>query len=316
MLTMLPSSSSPSSASPFVTGVTTLPTLASSPPASPLDTTNHMRLALTITHLFLVALGSVNLLVIFVICMRPYMRSITNVYMIGLCLADFLYLTNLTLVAATQLNSKSWPFGSILCTIYHGTETTGKYASVIFVVLLAGDRYFAMCKANLCSRYRNYRSAVFASVFAWSIAIAAAFPLYMYAEVVMLRMQPKDPRVSHQLCIAKWPSSDRARWYIAFSSILIFALPLVIIIYCYYHILQKLREALKGSKRLRRTSSSRAPYHRVTRLVLWVVVFHVICWSPFWLFNLFSSIFRLRITTQFDRVVSISFTYSHMSIAH
>lgn len=39
------------------------------------------------------------------------------------------------------------------------------------------------------------------------------------------------------------------------------------------------------------------------RLVLWVVIFHVMCWSPFWLFNLFSSIFRLRISTQFDRVV-------------
>lgn len=41
----------------------------------------------------------------------------------------------------------------------------------------------------------------------------------------------------------------------------------------------------------------------MNRLVLWVVVFHVLCWSPFWLFNLFSSIFRLRISTQFDRVV-------------
>lgn len=66
--------------------------------------------------------------------------------------------------------------------------------------------------------------------------------------------------------------------YISFSSILIFVLPLALIIYFYYHILNKLREALKGSKRMRRAASSRAPYHRVTRLVLWVVVFHVICW--------------------------------------
>ncbi|TKR82892.1 hypothetical protein L596_016563 [Steinernema carpocapsae] len=54
---------------------------------------------------------------------------------------------------------------------------------------------------------------------------------------------------------------------------------------------------------MRRAASSRAPYHRVTRLVLWVVVFHVLCWSPFWLFNLFSSILRLRISTQFDRII-------------
>lgn len=54
---------------------------------------------------------------------------------------------------------------------------------------------------------------------------------------------------------------------------------------------------------MRRASSSRAPYHRVTRLVLWVVIFHLISWTPFWLFNLVSSVFQMRITTPFDRVV-------------
>ena len=54
---------------------------------------------------------------------------------------------------------------------------------------------------------------------------------------------------------------------------------------------------------MRRGPAHRSTYHKVTRLVLWVVVFHAMCWTPFWLFNLFSSIFRLRIATQFDRVV-------------
>ncbi|KAI1730921.1 7 transmembrane receptor (rhodopsin family) domain-containing protein [Ditylenchus destructor] len=261
----------------------------------------HMRLALTITHLLLVSLGTVNLLVIFVILVRPYMRSITNVYMISLCLADFIYLANLTLVAATQLNDKSWPFSSFMCTIYHGTETTGKYASVMFVVLLAADRYCAMCKTNWCARYRNYRTAIVISLVAWTAAIVVASPLYAFSHVALMRL-PKAQHI-HRICIAKWPSSHAARWYITFSSILIFALPLVLILFCYYHILNKLREALKGCKRMRRGTNSKQPYHRVTRLVLWVIVFHVICWSPFWLFNVFSSIFRLRITTQFDRVV-------------
>lgn len=54
---------------------------------------------------------------------------------------------------------------------------------------------------------------------------------------------------------------------------------------------------------MRRAASSRAPYHRVTRLVLWIVIFHVICWTPFWCFNLLTSVFQMRIVTQFDRVV-------------
>lgn len=78
-------------------------------------------------HLFLVCIGSVNLLVVFVIASRRYMRSITNVYIVSLCMADFLYLANLILVAATQINDKSWPFGQFLCTVYHGTESTGLF---------------------------------------------------------------------------------------------------------------------------------------------------------------------------------------------
>ncbi|GMT33364.1 hypothetical protein PFISCL1PPCAC_24661 [Pristionchus fissidentatus] len=272
-----------------------------SPPTGPVSA-HTLRLALTVTHLSLVCIGTVNLLVIVLILLRPrYMRSITNVYMIGLCLADFIYLTNLTLVAATQLSDKSWPFGSMICTLYHGTETTGKYASVLFVVLLAADRYCAMCRANWCARYRNYQTAIFLSVVAWIIAFLFALPLYTYASQVYVRFKESGATVIY--CIANWPSSDSARWYISISSICLFAAPMVFIIYFYYHILIKLREAVKGSKRLQRSSSTRAPYQRVTNLVLWVVIFHVICWSPFWLFNLFSSIFKTRITTHFERIV-------------
>nr|CDJ86978.1 7TM GPCR domain containing protein [Haemonchus contortus] len=102
--------------------------------------------------------------------------------MVGLCLADFIYLADLSLVAATSLNMKSWPFGSALCHFYHGTETTGKYASVLFVVLLAADRYLAMCKSDICARFRNYRVAVIGSTAAWVTAIACSLPLYLYAK--------------------------------------------------------------------------------------------------------------------------------------
>ncbi|CAD6190488.1 unnamed protein product [Caenorhabditis auriculariae] len=271
------------------------------------DSSQHLRLALTVTHLLLVALGSVNLVVILLIISRPYLRSITNVYMIGLCLADFIYLADLILVAATSLNGKSWPFGATVCHLFHGTEATGKYASVLFVVLLAADRYIAMCKSDLCGRYRTYRTAILLSVLAWLAALVCSLPLYIYADEIKVRIRPKNgselDENNHTLCIAHWPSPPHAQWYISICSVMIFILPGLVIFYCYYHVFCKLREAAKGSRRLHRNKTSRSSYQRVTRSVQRVVLFHLLCWSPFWLFNLFSSIFRVRITTQLLRIV-------------
>ncbi|CAI5454624.1 unnamed protein product [Caenorhabditis angaria] len=269
------------------------------------DSSQHLRLALTVTHLMLVALGSVNLIVILLIITRPYLRSITNVYMIGLCLADFIYLADLVLVAATSLNGKSWPFGDTLCHIFHGTEATGKYASVLFVVLLAADRYIAMCKTDLCGRYRTYRTAILLSGLAWIAAVICSMPLYVYADAIKVRLRTRnetDENSSTTLCIAHWPSPPHAQWYISICSIMIFILPGLVIFYCYYHVFCKLREAAKGSRRLHR-NKTRSSYQRVTRSVQRVVLFHLLCWSPFWLFNLFSAIFRVRITTQLMRIV-------------
>uniref|UniRef100_A0A0K0ELY0 G_PROTEIN_RECEP_F1_2 domain-containing protein n=1 Tax=Strongyloides stercoralis TaxID=6248 RepID=A0A0K0ELY0_STRER len=261
--------------------------------------TYNIRMIISIVQLILVFLGLANILIIFVVLIRPYMRSITNVYIVSLCLADFIYLSNLVLVVSTQYNNREWPFGEFLCTTYHGTETTGKFASVLFVVLLAGDRYCAMCLSHLCNRYRTYKLAITTSIIAWIIAFLGASPLYMYATVIKMKNYNGNIRT---LCIAKWPYQALSHYYVGTLTILIYIIPLILIVYFYYHIIHKLREAVKSSKRLKRASKTRASYHRVTRLVLWVVIFHVISWSPFWMYNIVNSIFKLRPTSHFDRI--------------
>ncbi|VDO25640.1 unnamed protein product [Haemonchus placei] len=91
--------------------------------------------------------------------------------------------------------------------------------------------------------------------------------------------------------------------YITTCSVIIFIVPVLVIFYCYYKVFCKLREAAKGSRRLQRSTTTRTSYQRVTRSVQRVVLFHLLCWTPFWLFNLFSSIFRVRITSQLERIV-------------
>ncbi|RCN27322.1 hypothetical protein ANCCAN_26945 [Ancylostoma caninum] len=145
------------------------------------------------------------------------------------------------------------------------------------------------------------------STFAWVTAIVCSLPLYLYAKEATLGVRPKNSSDGEYLnktfCLVHWPSTPAAQWYITICSVLIFILPVLVIFYCYYQVFCKLREAAKGSRRLQRSTATRAPYQRVTRSVQRVVLFHLLCWTPFWLFNLFSSIFRVRITSQLERIV-------------
>lgn len=80
------------------------------------------------------------------------------------------------------------------------------------MVLLAADRYCAVCCPILCTQYRTYFIAVSSSVIAWVLAFAAAIPLYLYSEVVELQTYSTEG-LNKPICIAKWPSLTSARWF-------------------------------------------------------------------------------------------------------
>ena len=95
----------------------------------------NIRILVTSIQFLLVLVGSINLLVVYVIISRPYVRSITNVYLVCLCISNFVYLSNLIFVVATQLNEKSWPFNASWCTIYHSMESTSMYRGLLLYLI-------------------------------------------------------------------------------------------------------------------------------------------------------------------------------------
>ena len=87
------------------------------------------------------------------------------------------------------------------------SHVLGKYASVLFVVLLSIDRYIVMCLSNSrCRRFRNYRVAICASVLAVFIAIIASLPLFVFSGIVY------HPNGARKLCVVKWPTINSPTW--------------------------------------------------------------------------------------------------------
>ncbi|KIH69069.1 hypothetical protein ANCDUO_00596 [Ancylostoma duodenale] len=86
------------------------------------------------------------------------------------------------------------------------------------------------------------------STFAWVTAIVCSLPLYLYAKEVY----------HHMFCSNLHP---------ACASYFLLLLPV------FYECGQ-----IQGSRRLQRSTATRAPYQRVTRSVQRVVLFHLLCW--------------------------------------
>uniref|UniRef100_A0A0N5AAJ2 G_PROTEIN_RECEP_F1_2 domain-containing protein n=1 Tax=Syphacia muris TaxID=451379 RepID=A0A0N5AAJ2_9BILA len=247
-----------------------------------------VRLVLCIIHIILSVLGTVNLLVIAVIVIKPSMRTVTNVYMAGLCIADFTYVANLSMVAIAQLKN-NWPFGYFICQFYWAAETTSKYATVLFVVLMAFDRYCALCKPDW-RKFRSFYLAITLSSLAWTFAALFASPIFLNVTVKTNIKNGSNELIKRNECKTDFQGRIFPRRYILVTSIVIFFLPLMLIIYFYYHILIKMQHALRTNRRLSKNASSRAPYQHATYFVLTVILSHVFAWTPFWIYTLYASL--------------------------
>lgn len=83
-----------------------------------------IRFLIFTVRITLLFLGSINIFVIVQVLLRPYFRSISNVYLISLCAANIVYLLNLMLIIATRLFKVS--FNEYTCMMITASEKIGK----------------------------------------------------------------------------------------------------------------------------------------------------------------------------------------------
>lgn len=184
-----------------------------------------IRFILYAIRILLLTLGTINIFVIVQVIFRPYFRSISNVYLISLCAANFIYLLNLTAIMITRLVKGT--FNSYTCMLITATEKIGKrklifegsrrkfeekkctklwilgkYLCVISVVLLAADRFWVICNRRTISRrYRTYKTAIITLTLIWILTILISLPPTLFSTPYKLH----GPRGYQKLCLITWP---------------------------------------------------------------------------------------------------------------
>lgn len=187
--------------------------------------------------IFVLGVGG-NLLVILTI-RRPHMKTVTNVFITNLAVADFLVcLLNVPMVA-TLGHLGYWPFGELMCKFLSSFQGVSLSASVGTLIAVAADR-FKMVVLYQRPNTKLHQAYMYVALI-WISSTALPFPLLLFSHIIQ-DSNGKD------LCIEIWPDTSSRKIYTLLVAILLYFIPLSAISLLYSLIIRKLWSLTESQK--------------------------------------------------------------------
>ncbi|KAL9984549.1 hypothetical protein ACROYT_G006857 [Oculina patagonica] len=206
-----------------------------------------------------------NLLVILTI-RRPHMKTVTNVFITNLAVADFLVcLLNVPMVT-TLGHLGYWPFGELMCKFLSSFQGVSLSASVGTLIAIAADR-FKMVVLYQRPNTKLYHAYMYVALI-WISSTALPFPLLLFSHIV-------PDSNGNDLCVEIWPDISSRKIYTLLVAIFLYFIPLGAISVLYWLIIRKLWSLTESQK------VSQQRQKRIVRMLVVVVVLFAVCWLPY-----------------------------------
>ncbi|XP_051952278.1 C-C chemokine receptor type 6a [Xyrauchen texanus] len=220
-----------------------------------------------------------NTLVILTYALYKRTKSMTDVYLLNVAIADILFVVALPLIIYSEQHD--WAMGNWSCKLLRCVYSVNLYSGMLLLACISGDRYLAIVQARRSYRLRSstllYSRLICAAV--WLLALVLSLPTFFFYE----RYQPdhvesslfnstQDSNTPYE-CFFLFHSNETARrmkTMVPSSQIAVgFCLPLLIMGFCYSSVIATLLRA-KNFQR-----------HKAVRVVLTVVFVFVACHMPY-----------------------------------
>ncbi|RVE58630.1 hypothetical protein OJAV_G00196200 [Oryzias javanicus] len=210
-------------------------------------------------------LGAVgNMMVVWIYkTVRNRLKTMTDVYLLNLAVADLLFLCMLPFWAVDA--TKGWHFGLPLCKIVSAVYKINFFSSMLLLTCISVDRYIAIVqvtKAQNLKKKRLFYSKL-ACLGVWLFSTLLALPEFIFAQV------KTDGKLSN--CALVYRDDDFNRTKILVLSLQIcmgFLFPLLIMISCYSVIIRNLLQAKNFEK------------HKALRVIFAVVFVFILSQLP------------------------------------
>ncbi|KAM5237721.1 hydroxycarboxylic acid receptor 2 [Ctenodactylus gundi] len=202
-----------------------------------------------------------NGLALWIFCFHLKSWKSSRIFLFNLAVADFLLIICLPFLTDNYVKKWDWKFGDIPCRLMLFMLAMNRQGSIIFLTVVAVDRYFRVVHPHHALNKISNRTAAVVSCLLWALTIGLTVHL-------LLRSMLTRNGSAH-LC-SSFSICDTFRWHDAMF-LLEFFLPLAIIVFCSARIIWSLR---------RRQMDRHAKIKRAIRFILVVAVVFVLCFLP------------------------------------
>ncbi|XP_065084598.1 growth hormone secretagogue receptor type 1 [Ochlerotatus camptorhynchus] len=222
-----------------------------------------------------------NIMVPIVILKTKDMRNSTNIFLTNLSIADLLVLLVCTPTVLVEVNSppEVWVLGEEMCKAVPFVELTVAHASVLTILAISFERYYAICEPLKAGYVCTKARALIICLAAWTVAAILTSPILLFAEY-SVEQYPDGSRAA--VCLTKASNVWTMTFFLMTIS-LFFMLPLIILVVL-YAIIAKNLIASNNSRMKIRLSKPELSYKARKQVVLMlgaVVLAFFTCLLPF-----------------------------------
>lgn len=187
------------------------------------------------------AVGNSLVILVYWYCTR--VKTMTDMFLLNLAIADLLFLITLPFWAIAAADQ--WRFQPFLCNVVNSLYKMNFYSCVLLIMCISVDRYIAIAQAMRAQTWRQkrllYSKMICLTV--WIVAAMLCIPEILYSQ---LRKQSDIT-----ICTMVYPSDQSTRvksTVLTLKVLLGFFLPFVVMACCYTIIIHTLLQARKSSK--------------------------------------------------------------------
>uniref|UniRef100_H2S6J6 G-protein coupled receptors family 1 profile domain-containing protein n=1 Tax=Takifugu rubripes TaxID=31033 RepID=H2S6J6_TAKRU len=219
-----------------------------------------------------------NLLVGLVIGLSKQALPPSDLYLLHLAIADLLLAVTLPFWATSI--TKGWVFGDAMCKAVTILQELSFYSSILFLTCISVDRYMVIVRALEARKANRQMVSWGVCAAVWVVGALLSLPGLLSSAFV--------PHNSSQIvCAAQYDPGSADTWRLVTRILchtLGFLIPLAIMLPCYGVTIKRLLH-VRGS--LQR--------QRAMKVIVFVVVAFLLCWTPYHLAVMTDTFFRTKI---------------------